>query len=107
MSNQTKLTPEERQTLKHFKEDNKDHNLQLFHFPDYLATVAIGRVIPGGDWVLVSTANCSDGEKKYRKRVGEFKAASRWVWGEGIKVYCPRQENWQVLAEKVAELSWQ
>jgi hypothetical protein len=73
MSN-SKLTPGQQSTLKIWKEVNP--TALFFSFPEYGVTILAERRV-GNMWRF-SCAIASPGEKKFRRKVGEWCALQRW-----------------------------
>lgn len=79
MSNQTKLTSEDREMLKYFRE-TQGEDFNVFHFPERRVTVGV-RYIAGHNAARVFVSLASPDETKFRKKVGEFNVRSDFnVW---------------------------
>lgn len=105
MSN-TKLTVEQKQTLKALRAFNPD--VQIFHFPDNRVCVGIQRV--GEKMGEFSVAICADTETRYRKKVGELLVRERLQYGVYLPVelgtnYCDDTETeyMEAIADSIAQ----
>lgn len=78
MSSNSKLTPEQKQTLKMWKA----------LLPKDATLKALGRMtvlcVPGGNVTHVYSSVASRDEKKIRRKVGEFYALQRWTCQPGF-----------------------
>lgn len=75
MSN-SKLQDYQRDFLRDFKHDNPQ--IQFFSYPDEGVTVGIRQTSPDMGEFAVSIA--SDTEKKFRRKVGEYHVATRFLY---------------------------
>lgn len=85
MSNQTKLTADERELLKQLRNE-QSHRLDfdIFHFPERRVTIGM-KYTPGHNAARVFVSLASPEETKYRKKVGEFHV--RWAFEDYCKGY--------------------
>ena len=109
MSNQTKLTPGDREMLKHFRE-NQGEDFNVFHFPERRVTVGV-RYIKGHNAARVFVSLASPDETKFRKKVGEFNVRSDFnVWENygyitGIPHALTGWDNPASIAENVSSIA--
>lgn len=79
----TKLTNQEKATLKAWKKDAKAQGAEIQFFPEYGVTFVVK---PLGKTQDVSWSICSDEEPKARKKVGAYHALNRWHWAVSMPV---------------------
>ncbi|MFI3219376.1 MAG: hypothetical protein QX189_09675 [Methylococcales bacterium] len=73
----TRLSADEKEILVDMKEEFADAGGEAFYFPESGLTVAM---LPAGVVTKVATAFSSPMEKKFRRKVGAYKAISRVWW---------------------------
>ena len=95
MSN-SKLTAEQKQFRKEYMQSNPD--TKFFNYPDRGITVAIRETGPNMAQFSVSIA--SESEVKFRRKVGEYHAATRMAWGMGQPVV--KYDTLAVIAGEIA-----
>lgn len=98
----TKLTREQKYILKNFKFQNPE--IQFFSFPEFYATVAIKREFSGSRMVKVSVSYCAMTEQRFRRKVGQYHAATKMLAGEFIKVPIDNYFSLETLASEFATL---
>jgi hypothetical protein len=97
MSN-SKLTPEQKRYLKEFKGYNP--NVKFFSFPETGVTVAM--VETGRNMGEFSVSIASDTEQKFRRKVGEYHAASRRAeYGQVLPVIL--FDSMEAVAREIAQ----
>ena len=85
MSN-TKLSKVQKMGLVEMQQIHSEDSGELYFFPDVGLTVAM---LPAGNVCRVATAINSPWEKKFRRKVGAFKALERLENGEDMLILMP------------------
>jgi len=96
----TKLTAEEKETLVEMKIEFEELGGEVFYFPNHSLTIAM---IPAGDVTRVATSVSSPNEKKFRRKVGAYKAINRLVW-DGECMIIPTIASNEIWAHGFADL---
>lgn len=98
----TKLTREQKDFFKNLKYQNPE--IQFFSFPEFYATVAIKREFSGSRMARVSVSYCAMTEQRFRRKVGQYHAATKMLAGEFIKVPTDNYFSMGSLASNFATL---
>ena len=96
----TKLTAEEKEMLVEMKIEFADLGGEVFYFPEHGLTIAM---LPAGEVTQVATSVSSPNEKKFRRKVGAYKAVSRLMW-EVEYMIVPMLASNEIWAYEFAEL---
>ncbi len=96
----TKLNTEEKEILVEMKIEFADLGGEVFYFPEHGLTIAM---IPAGEVTKVATSVSSPNEKKFRRKVGAYKAINRVMW-DGEYMLVPMLVSNEIWAREFAVL---
>ncbi len=95
----SKLTPMQNDDRKDMKAGAKRDGVQVFHFTNFGYTLAVRQM--GANNVAVAVACMAENEQKYRRKVGEYYALSRWFDAQTVTVRSEGRDIEQVATDFV------
>ena len=96
----TKLSTEEKEILVEMKIEFEGLGGEVFYFPESGITIAM---LPAGEVTKVSTSVSSPNEKKFRRKVGAYKAINRVMW-DGEYMLVPMLQDNEIWAREFVEI---
>ena len=84
ISKQSKLSKDEKESVREFMRDFRNAGGFVFSFPEERVTIAIARDFPGATFARVGVAHAADSETKFRKLYGAMLAMERTDEGLGF-----------------------
>lgn len=101
----TKLTKDQKISLKDFQELLQDLKGEIFTFSEYNCTIVVVPEFNNSKMVRVSVSTMSDNEKKFRNKVGQFYALEKMFGYSDEYIKIPVKNNsYYEIAEHISYL---